>query len=153
MDDLAAAESELPLRVYLPTPIDRHANLLQAARIRFHGRGSIVWSNEAGFEVLARGTNKGEAVAWLAAARGIGLDQVAAVGDANNDLEMLAMAGRSAAMANAPGQVRAAADIVVPTSADLGAVQAFAWFFPDLAPRLLGTAARPIDLALEGAVA
>jgi hydroxymethylpyrimidine pyrophosphatase-like HAD family hydrolase len=78
---------------------------------------------------------------------------VAAVGDANNDPEMLAMAGRSAAMANAPGQVRAAADIVVPTSADLGAVQAFSWFFPDLAPRLLGTAARSIDLALEGAVA
>ena len=153
VDDLAATESELPLRVYLPTPIERHAALLEAAMDGFRDRGSIVWSNESGFEILAPGTNKGAAVAWLAASRGIALDEVAAVGDATNDLEMLGVVGRSAAMANAPAPVRAAAGIVVPTSADFGVLHAFAWFFPDLAPRLLGGAAHPIDLALEGALA
>jgi hydroxymethylpyrimidine pyrophosphatase-like HAD family hydrolase len=153
LEDLAPAESESPLRVYLPTPIERHAALLDVACERFARRASIIWSNDSGFEILAPGTTKGDAIAWLAAARRIGMEQVAAVGDANNDLEMLRVAGRSAAMGSAPAAVRAAAGIVVPTSAELGVLHAFAWFLPELAPALLEGASRaPID-AFEGAVA
>ena len=138
VDDLGAVESEGPVRIYLPTPIERHGALLDAALRTIGDRGSIVRSNDSGFEILAPGTNKGDAVAWLAEVRGIGLDQVAAVGDAENDIELLSAAGRSAAMANAPAAVRASASIVVPTSAELGILHALAWFLPDLAPALLG---------------
>jgi hydroxymethylpyrimidine pyrophosphatase-like HAD family hydrolase len=65
------------------------------------------------------------------------MDAVAAVGDAANDLELLTMAGRSAAMGNAPAHVAAAADIVVPPSSASGVLHAFAWFFPDLADAFL----------------
>ena len=62
---------------------------------------------------------------------------VAAVGDASNDRELLQQAGRSAAMGSATPDVAACADIVVPPSDQLGVLDAFAWFFPDLADQLL----------------
>ena len=90
---------------------------------------------------IAPGTHKGAAVAWLAAQHGLTPDDVAAVGDQANDREMLTMAGRSAAMGGAPDEIAACADIVVPSSSDSGVLDAFAWFFPDLAPSLMGEAA------------
>jgi hypothetical protein len=122
-----------PIRVFFPTSPERHAAVRRAAASRFSGRASIVWSDTSGIEVLASGTHKGEAVAWLAASRGVALEEVAAVGDAPNDREMLRLAGRSAAMGSAPLEVRACADVVVPPSRDLGLLDALAWFFPDLA--------------------
>jgi hydroxymethylpyrimidine pyrophosphatase-like HAD family hydrolase len=124
---------ERPIRFFLPTGPERHGSVRRAAATRFAGRASIVWSDATGIELLAPGTHKGEAVAWLAASRGMTLDDVAAVGDAANDAEMLSCAGRSAAMGTAPPEVRACADIVVPPSGDLGVLDAFTWFFPDLA--------------------
>jgi hydroxymethylpyrimidine pyrophosphatase-like HAD family hydrolase len=132
-NDLSLLVDERPIRVFLPTGAGRHRAVRFAAEERFAGRVSIVWSDSTGIELLAPGTHKGEAVAWLARTRGIGLDEVAAVGDAPNDTQMLRIAGRSAAMASAPADVHAAADIVVPSSSETGVLDAFAWFFPDLA--------------------
>jgi Cof subfamily protein (haloacid dehalogenase superfamily) len=133
---------ERPIRVFLPTGPDRHRAVRRAAASRFAGRGSVVWSDLTGVEVLAPGTHKGEAVAWLAAARDIPMREVAAVGDAANDLEMLWAAGRSAAMISAPPAVRVCADVVVPAAGDLGVLDAFAWFFPDLASELTAPVGR-----------
>jgi len=131
--DLEQLVEERPIRVFLPTGPDRHGSVRRLALARFAGRASIVWSDMTGIEMLASGTHKGEAVAWLAASRGIAVEEVAAVGDAANDTEMLRRVGRSAAMGSAPLEVRACADIVVPASSDLGVLDAFTWFFPDLA--------------------
>ena len=127
---------ERPIRVFLPTGPDRHAAVRRLALTRFAARASIVWSDLTGIEILAVDTHKGEAVSWLAASRGIGMEEVAAVGDATNDVEMLRQAGRSAAMGTAPAEVRYCADVIVPSSADLGVLDAFAWFFPDLATEI-----------------
>jgi Cof subfamily protein (haloacid dehalogenase superfamily) len=131
--DLTALASETPIRLFLPTGPARHWSVRLAASERFLGRASVVWSDDTGIELLARGVNKGEAVAWLAAGRGVALDEVAAVGDAPNDKTLLRVAGRSAAMGSAPADVRDAADITVRSSADDGLVDALRWFFPDLA--------------------
>jgi Cof subfamily protein (haloacid dehalogenase superfamily) len=133
LDTLA---SETPIRLFLPTGEDRHWSVRLAAAQRFLGRAAVVWSDMTGIELLAPGTSKGEAVAWLAAGRGIGLDEVAAAGDAANDKELLRMAGRSAAMGAADADVRDAADITVRASSDDGLVDALRWFFPDLADEL-----------------
>jgi Cof subfamily protein (haloacid dehalogenase superfamily) len=142
VNDLADLADHGPIRVFLPTDLERHHVVRTAAMERFADEASIVWSDTSGIEFLAAGTHKGEAIAWLAAARGIGLDEVAAVGDATNDTEMLRIAGRSAAMGSAPRDVQAAADIVVPTSNEDGVLHAFAWFFPDLVADLAQLAAR-----------
>jgi hydroxymethylpyrimidine pyrophosphatase-like HAD family hydrolase len=127
---------ERPVRVFLPTGPERHGAVRRRALAHFAGRASIVWSDMTGIEILAPGTNKGDAVTWLAASRGIAPGEVAAVGDAANDMEMLQWAGRSAAMGTAPGEVRRCADLVVPPSGELGVLDAFAWFFPDLASEI-----------------
>jgi Cof subfamily protein (haloacid dehalogenase superfamily) len=58
--------------------------------------------------------DKGRAVAHAAAELGIGLDQVVAIGDAANDLSMLAVAGTAIAMGQAPAAIQAASHLVVP---------------------------------------
>ena len=129
---------ERPMRVFLPTPPHSHEMTRLALAARFAGRASISRSDTSGVEILAHGTSKGDALAWLAASLGLGLDRVAAIGDAWNDLEMLHTAGRSAAMGNAPHDVQAVADVIVPTSDQDGILHAFAWLLPELA-RDLGT--------------
>jgi len=133
VEGLERLVDERPIRVFLPTGPERHGAVRRLVVSRFAGRASIVWSDLTGVEILAPGTHKGEAVSWLASTRGISPEEVAAVGDAANDAEMLRGAGWSAAMGSAPPDVRACADIVVPPSRDLGVLDAFAWFFPDLA--------------------
>jgi Cof subfamily protein (haloacid dehalogenase superfamily) len=59
--------------------------------------------------------DKGRALAAAAAHLELGLDEVVAIGDAGNDLSMLAVAGTAIAMGQAPEEIRAAAHLVVPS--------------------------------------
>ena len=137
-----------PIRVFLPTGPERHRTVRRALANRFAGRASLVWSDATGVEVLPQGTHKGEAIAWLAASRGIALDAVASVGDGANDVEMLWCTGRSAAMGTAPLEARVCADIIVPPASELGVLDAFAWFFPDLADEFDGRGSRGVAGAI-----
>jgi len=121
-----------PIRIYIPTGPERHARAVAAARELFDERASVVWGDEDGIEILAPGTNKGAGVRIAAESAGIAAEDVAAAGDAPNDLEMLAWAGHSAAMGNAPADVRAAARHLVPSAADDGLLEAIRLTFPDL---------------------
>jgi Cof subfamily protein (haloacid dehalogenase superfamily) len=58
--------------------------------------------------------DKGLAVTFAAQHLGISLSEVVAIGDAANDLSMLAVAGTAIAMGQADPEVRAAAHLVVP---------------------------------------
>lgn len=74
-------------------------------------------------DIVHADAGKGAALAWLAASLGVPASECIAVGDYLNDIPMLAWAGWSAAMGQAPPEVRAAADAVVASSADHGAAQ------------------------------
>lgn len=71
-------------------------------------------------EIAAPGVTKAATLARWAAGHGVAAGDVWAVGDAPNDLPMLAWAGRSFAVGNAHPQVRAAVDEVVPSNAEDG---------------------------------
>ncbi|WP_353113028.1 HAD family hydrolase [Microbacterium sp.] len=71
-------------------------------------------------EVMAAGVTKATGVAQLCARLGIAQHEVLAFGDALNDLELLAWAGRGVAVANAIDVVRDAADEVADSNADDG---------------------------------
>jgi len=58
--------------------------------------------------------DKGRAVTHAAGHLGIGLEQVVAIGDARNDLSLLAVAGTAIAMGQAPEAIKAASHLVVP---------------------------------------
>lgn len=73
----------------------------------------VIWEGTWSFvEVLPLGTSKAAALEWLAARLGVAREEVLAVGDERNDIEMLAWAGTGVAMGNAHPEVKAVADWV-----------------------------------------
>lgn len=74
----------------------------------------IVYRSEkyTGIDFLRKGCSKASGVRYIAEKQKINMAQVLAIGDDYNDLEMIKEAGLGVAMANAPTQVRQAADYV-----------------------------------------
>ena len=68
--------------------------------------------------VTARGVSKASAAVWLAGYHGLAIDEVAMIGDGDNDLDVVRVVGLGIAMGNATATLKAAADVVV------GAVEA-----------------------------
>jgi Cof subfamily protein (haloacid dehalogenase superfamily) len=85
------------------------------------GGVTLLRSEATYLEVLPAGATKGAALRELAAARGVALSDIAAIGDNPNDLDMIQAAGLGAAVGDGAETVRAAADIVVRPCAE-GAV-------------------------------
>lgn len=71
-------------------------------------------------EVLPKGVDKAAALLRLATRRGIRTEEIAAVGDGENDLGMIQAAGLGVAMANALSSVRDAADWITASNDDAG---------------------------------
>lgn len=80
-----------------------------------------VCSNGMSVDIYPREGGKEHGIQEVLRHFGIAKEEVMAVGDGSNDLGMLAYAGLSVAMANAPAEVRAAAGHVCP-SADEGGI-------------------------------
>jgi Cof subfamily protein (haloacid dehalogenase superfamily) len=75
-------------------------------------------------EFLSPGSGKWPTLRRLAAREGIAPEEIAAVGDDDNDVEMIREAGLGIAMGNAVAAARAAADVVVRSNAEGGVVEA-----------------------------
>ncbi len=88
--------------------------------------GTIPHLSTGGGEVSLAGVNKGAAIRDLLAYLEIGLEASIGIGDNNNDLEMLQVAGVGIAMGNGTSAAKAAADEVTGTVAEGGLAQAFA---------------------------
>jgi HAD superfamily hydrolase (TIGR01484 family) len=84
---------------------------------------TVTWSTGETVEVLGPGVTKGTALARLARGLSISLDRVLAIGDGHNDLPMLSIAGRAAAVANASASVLAAASLVTASNDEDGVAQ------------------------------
>ena len=76
----------------------------------------------AWLDIAPEGVSKASGLEWLCERRGIDRSDVLAVGDGNNDLEMLLWAGRGVAMGQAPESLKVAADAVTGTVDDDGLV-------------------------------
>jgi hydroxymethylpyrimidine pyrophosphatase-like HAD family hydrolase len=79
-------------------------------------------------EILQAGVSKWQALQQLAAQQGITPEEIMAVGDDHNDLDMIRYAGLGIAMGNAVPEVQAAADAVTGSNAEDGLVQALERF-------------------------
>lgn len=140
--DLASRADDAIVKTFLYTPPGTYDAVWGAAHAHFGGRYTITSGDEHSVELLHPEASKGGALRVVAAHFGVPLARTAAIGDGRNDILMLQAAGRSAAMAQARPEVRDAADVVVPGNLEDGAVEAIAWFFPELFPGA-GAAAVP----------
>lgn len=82
------------------------------------------------FEILPKGLNKGDALLRLCAHLDIAPKEVAAIGDSENDIEILSQSGVAIAMGNAFDRVKAVADYIVPTNDDDGVAYALSRIIP-----------------------
>ena len=85
---------------------------------------NTVRSLDYAFEALPMGVSKAKALEELARDLGIAAKEVMAIGDGNNDLEMLEFAGLSIAMGNANEAVKELADFVTGSNEESGVAQA-----------------------------
>ena len=109
VDDLAGSDVT---RIVVRDPeASDHEFIALANRLGLHGVSySVGWS--AWLDIAPAGVNKASALAGLATSLGICADDVLALGDGRNDVEMLAWAGRGVALGDAVPEVQAAADHV-----------------------------------------
>ena len=84
----------------------------------------VVRSQKYLVEVLTKGVNKAFGLEKLAQKLNIQPSEIAAVGDAANDIEMLEYAGLAIAMGNASEEVKAVSDIVTDTNENNGVIKA-----------------------------
>jgi len=90
----------------------------------------LVMTRSDYLEMIPAGASKGVALDALAAHLDVPLDRVVAVGDQENDLEMIQRAGIGVAMPDAPVAVRGAAKRVAPMPEDGGLVALFREILP-----------------------
>jgi hypothetical protein len=93
-----------------------------------HGR--LVRTRGDYLEIIPVGASKGAALARLTAHLGVPLERVVAVGDQENDVEMLREAGLGVAMPHAPEPVRRVADRIAPAAPEGGLLRLFGELFP-----------------------
>lgn len=129
VDDLAEAGRAGILMMSVMTDAETLARLRAEAlrrigpRVRTHSLENKGYGGRI-LEFLALETGKWAGLARVAAGLGIAPEEIAAVGDDLNDLELVREAGLGIAMGNAAAELRAVADLVVASNADDGVVQA-----------------------------
>jgi len=119
--DLESFKGRAPTKMILLADPDERDRLIEELAPRYDG----VWlsrSDPEYLEITRAGVNKGSALPELARYLGLGLDEVLAVGDADNDIEMLAAAGVGVAVANARDGAKKAANWVTERTNNEGAV-------------------------------
>jgi hydroxymethylpyrimidine pyrophosphatase-like HAD family hydrolase len=75
-------------------------------------------------QVLPRGASKGAGVEWLLREMGHDPAHLMALGDGENDIELLELAALGVAMANAGPKLKAVADVVVASNDEDGVAEA-----------------------------
>ena len=122
-----------PTKIILLAYPDECDRLLARFQEELRGQIFVTKSEPEYLEIMAPGVNKGTALRLIGGHYGFRVEEVLAVGDAENDLDMLLTAGVGVAMANSPSAVKAAARYVTEKSNnEAGAAEAIRrWAFEE----------------------
>ncbi|MCB8968317.1 MAG: HAD family hydrolase [Ardenticatenaceae bacterium] len=109
---------------------DERSNDETRARLEtlVNGRATVTQAVPEYIELLPHGTSKGKGLALLLQKLGIPWEAVLALGDGENDLEMLQLAGVGVAMGNAAPAVKAVADYITLSNNEAGVATAVTRF-------------------------
>lgn len=106
----------------------RISEIRPIVEMMFKGRAALTTAIPGMLEVLPYGASKGAGVAWLLDRLGIDPGHCMALGDGENDVEMLKLVGLGVAVGNAGAAARAAADVMVASNDDHGVAHAIDQF-------------------------
>jgi len=84
---------------------------------------------ESSFDISPYNADKRHGVAWILSRLGLGFDELVAVGDSENDADLILAAGMGVAVANAPAHIRALAGHVTGSVTEDGVVTVIERFF------------------------
>lgn len=120
LSDTASLDDEPIVKIVARHPEVASENLFR--RVAAAGMADVTPTHSGApyLEMAALGVSKATALAQLCARWGIDRSEVAACGDAINDLPMLSWAGRALCPANASADALAVADQVLPSNDDDG---------------------------------
>ena len=101
-----------------------------AKQLGLHGTNYFIgWT--AWLDLAPEGVSKASGLEWVCQRLGVAAEDVLAIGDGRNDIEMLTWAGRGVAMGQGPQVVRDAADHVTGTVMEDGAATELRRWFPE----------------------
>ena len=92
--------------------------------LRTYPQFAFVSGGVANYEIMDSGVGKGRALLALGARLGIAPEEIMAVGDSENDLDMIERAGLGVAMANSEEIVKRRADVMTLSNDEDGAAAA-----------------------------
>lgn len=116
-DMATEVERRPPTKLVLVTSATDVEEILPGLQQRWHGRLYVTRSQAEYIEITDASVSKSGALAWLCRRLGVAREQVVALGDGMNDVDMLEWAGLGVAVAEAAEPVRASADVVVQRAA------------------------------------
>ena len=136
---------QIPIMKVLLMESEARISLIRPkAQIAFAERASLTTAIPGMLEILPLGSSKGSGVEWLLNSLGIPPSRCLAIGDGENDIEMLQLCGLGIAMGNATDVVKKSADAVVGTNAEDGVAEAISKYV--LTPRGLSFPTSPLPL-------
>lgn len=127
---------EAPTKVLIITPKEQTDETAAFFKERFKDSLFVTRSYPLFTELTRLGVSKGKAMGQLCDRLGLSRQDVIAIGDNLNDLDMIQFAGFGIAMGNGASPVQAAAAYVAPTQADDGVAEAI---MGHILPRLQGS--------------
>jgi hypothetical protein len=125
-DDFNKVVNQSSVQVSKFVAISRDFGLLSKVRTKIEGINNVdvMSSNHDNFEVVNKGVNKGTALKFLSEKLKIESKEIIAIGDNENDLEMLKYAGFRIAMGNAEKSVKEIADHITLSNDENGVAEA-----------------------------
>lgn len=128
VSDLKQILTRPPTKGLIVHPADAAGGLVAELKSTLNGHLSVFRSHSVLIEITSPTVSKGYALASLADYYGIPQHEVMAIGDQDNDIEMIAWAGLGVAMGNASTGAKAVADVVAPPVGEEGAAWAIEQF-------------------------
>ncbi|MDR1508732.1 MAG: Cof-type HAD-IIB family hydrolase [Synergistaceae bacterium] len=119
-DGLYAPETPPTKLLAMTSGLDASRDLMRELSEIFGDRLYVTTSNADFVEMMNPEASKGKCLRKLADILGVSMENVMALGDGDNDAEMIKMAGIGVAMANARNSAKLAADVIAPSNDECG---------------------------------
>ncbi|MDO4356881.1 MAG: Cof-type HAD-IIB family hydrolase [Clostridia bacterium] len=108
------------MKLLIVTEEGQRDGVCECFRQEFGDRVHVMGTRRGFVEIVAKGVDKGEALRALAAELGVEREDVAAFGDAQNDVGMIGWAGHGCCVENGCDAAKAAARHIAPSNARCG---------------------------------